>query len=46
MRVDKKAEAGAIRYVLLKSLGEAFVAAVPDQQVIPVLEAHMDKAVA
>jgi 3-dehydroquinate synthase len=46
MRVDKKADAGAIRYVLLKSLGEAFVTAVPDRQVIPVLEGHMDKAAA
>ena len=40
MRVDKKADAGMIRYVLLKSLGAAFVAAVPDTQVLPVLEAH------
>ena len=43
MRVDKKAQAGAIRYVLLKALGEAFVTAVPDQQVVPVLEAHMEQ---
>ena len=40
MRIDKKAEAGAIRYVMLKQLGEAFVATVPDQQVVPVLAAH------
>ena len=39
MRHDKKADAGAIRYVLLKRLGEAFVTAVPDEQVIPVLAA-------
>ena len=39
MRHDKKADAGAIRYVLLKRLGEAFVAAVPDAQVIPALAA-------
>jgi 3-dehydroquinate synthase len=39
MRIDKKAEDGAIRYVLLKRLGEAYVAAVPDQQVVPALEA-------
>lgn len=44
MRVDKKADAGAIRYVLLKSLGEAFIAAVPDAQVLPVLEAHSEPA--
>ena len=31
MRIDKKAEGGAIRYVLLKSLGEAFVAPVADE---------------
>jgi 3-dehydroquinate synthase len=37
MRNDKKADAGAIRYVLLKRLGEAFVATVPDDQVIPAL---------
>lgn len=42
MRVDKKADAGTIRYVLLKSLGAAFVAAVPDAQVLPVLEAHSE----
>ena len=44
MRVDKKASAGAIRYVLLKQLGQAFVAAVPDAQVVPVLAAHCDAA--
>jgi 3-dehydroquinate synthase len=46
MRVDKKAEGGAIRYVLLKRLGEAFVAAVPDAEVAPVIEAsiHTNKA--
>ena len=42
MRVDKKAEGGAIRYVLLKRLGEAFVAAVPDGEVAPVIEASMN----
>ncbi len=42
MRVDKKADGGTIRYVLLKSLGAAFVAAVPDAQVLPVLEAHIE----
>lgn len=39
MRHDKKADAGATRYVLLKRLGQAFVAAVPDAQVIPALAA-------
>jgi 3-dehydroquinate synthase len=42
MRVDKKAEGGAIRYVLLKRLGEAFVAAVPDAEVTPVIEASLN----
>ena len=42
MRVDKKAEGGAIRYVLLKRLGEAFVAAVPDGEVAPVIEASIN----
>lgn len=46
MRVDKKAEAGEIRYVLLKALGEAFVAAIPDRRVMPVLAAHMDPVAA
>ena len=44
MRVDKKAEAGAIRYVLLKQLGQAIVAAVPDAQVAPLLAAHCGAA--
>ena len=39
MHNDKKANAGAINYVLLKRLGEAFVAPVPDDQVIPALAA-------
>jgi len=30
MRVDKKAEAGEIKFVLLRKLGEAFVTTVPD----------------
>ncbi|PSB91558.1 3-dehydroquinate synthase [Candidatus Pandoraea novymonadis] len=30
MRVDKKADAGEIRFVLLKKLGEAFMTTVPD----------------
>lgn len=33
MRVDKKAQGGAIRYVLLKRLGEACLDAVPDDKV-------------
>jgi 3-dehydroquinate synthase len=39
MRIDKKAEGGSIRYVLLKRLGEAYVAPVPDEQVAPALAA-------
>ncbi|MBL8385885.1 MAG: 3-dehydroquinate synthase [Burkholderiales bacterium] len=38
MRIDKKAEAGAIRYVLLSRLGEAFVAPVPDRTVTELLQ--------
>jgi 3-dehydroquinate synthase len=38
MRVDKKADAGAIRYVLLKRMGEAFVAPVADELVTPCLQ--------
>ena len=44
MRSDKKADAGSIRYVLLKRMGEAFVAAVPDEQVIPALSASFTVA--
>jgi 3-dehydroquinate synthase len=40
MRVDKKAEGGDIRYVLLASLGQAVVRAVPDAVVGRVIEAH------
>ncbi|ODV42588.1 3-dehydroquinate synthase [Cupriavidus sp. UYMMa02A] len=30
MKVDKKAEAGSIKFILLKKLGEAFITTVPD----------------
>ena len=43
MRVDKKADAGEIRYVLLKALGEAFVAPAADREVAAVIEAHMER---
>ena len=46
MRIDKKAEAGTIRYVLLKRLGEAFVAAVDDKHVAPTLAQCARTAVA
>lgn len=39
MRHDKKAEAGAINYVLLDGWGKAFVKAVPDEQVAEVIAA-------
>lgn len=39
MQVDKKAEAGSIRYVLLSSLGTAVVRAAPQEVVIQTLEA-------
>lgn len=39
MRVDKKAEAGDIRFVLLNKLGEAFVTRVPDAELRATLQA-------
>lgn len=39
MRVDKKAEGGEIRFVLIESLGRAVVRAAPDEQVIQTLRA-------
>jgi 3-dehydroquinate synthase len=39
MRVDKKAEGGAIRYVVIEALGRAGMRAVPDEVVAPVIEA-------
>ncbi|MEX8498388.1 MAG: 3-dehydroquinate synthase [Leptothrix ochracea] len=40
MRVDKKAEAGEIRFVLIDQLGHAKVAAAPDDMVAEVIRAH------
>ncbi len=40
MRVDKKAEAGAIRFVLLEAVGKAGLHAVPDAVIAEVLQAH------
>jgi 3-dehydroquinate synthase len=40
MRVDKKAEAGDIRYVLLDGIGQATVRSAPDTLVARVIEAH------
>jgi len=40
MRVDKKAEAGAIRFVLIESLGQAGLHAVPDALIAETLVAH------
>ena len=40
MRVDKKAEAGAIRFVLIESLGRAGLHAVPDALIAETLAAH------
>jgi len=40
MRVDKKAEGGDIRYVVIESLGRAGMRPVPDATVRGVLEAH------
>jgi 3-dehydroquinate synthase len=38
MRVDKKAEAGAIRFVLIHGLGHAVMQAAPDELVTEVVE--------
>ncbi|MCV2350025.1 3-dehydroquinate synthase [Paucibacter sp. Y2R2-4] len=40
MRVDKKAEGGAIRFVLIESLGQAGMHAAPDELVAQVLASH------
>lgn len=40
MRVDKKAEAGAIRFVLIEALGRAGLHAVPDERIVETLVAH------
>jgi 3-dehydroquinate synthase len=40
MRVDKKSEAGDIRYVLLDGIGQATVRTAPDTLVARVIEAH------
>ena len=40
MRVDKKAEAGAIRFVLIESLGKAGLHSVPDALIVETLAAH------
>jgi 3-dehydroquinate synthase len=40
MRVDKKAEAGAIRFVLIESVGRAGLHAVPDGLIVETLAAH------
>jgi len=40
MRVDKKAEGGEIRFVLIEALGRAGVRGAPDDLVCQVLQAH------
>ncbi|RTL19826.1 MAG: 3-dehydroquinate synthase [Burkholderiales bacterium] len=40
MRVDKKAEAGEIRFVLIEALGRAGLHAVPDAVIVQTLSAH------
>jgi 3-dehydroquinate synthase len=40
MSVDKKAEGGDVRYVVIEALGRAGVRAVPDETVARVLQAH------
>jgi 3-dehydroquinate synthase len=41
MRVDKKSEAGELRFVLIEALGRATLRAVPDAQVRATLAAHL-----
>ena len=41
MRIDKKSEGGALRFVLIDLLGHAVVRAVPDEQVRETLVAHL-----
>jgi 3-dehydroquinate synthase len=41
MRLDKKAEAGAIKFVVLEGLGRAGVRSAPDELVRNVIEAHV-----
>ena len=40
MRIDKKAEAGQIRFVLLDGVGRAVLRSAPDEQVAAVITAH------
>jgi 3-dehydroquinate synthase len=40
MRVDKKAEAGDIRFVLIEGLGRAVLRPAPDALVAECIEAH------
>jgi 3-dehydroquinate synthase len=40
MRVDKKSEAGAIRFVLIEQPGRATVRQAPDDMVLRVIERH------
>ena len=40
MRVDKKAESGALRFVLIEALGQAGLHAVPDAVIADTLSAH------
>jgi 3-dehydroquinate synthase len=40
MQVDKKSEAGALRFVVIDSLGRAAVRAAPDALVAEVIAAH------
>jgi 3-dehydroquinate synthase len=44
MRVDKKAEGGEIRFVVIESLGVAGISPAPDPVVRQVIEAHCASA--
>jgi len=45
MRLDKKAEAGEIRFVVIEALGRAGVRPAPDAAVLRVIERHSEPAV-
>jgi 3-dehydroquinate synthase len=44
MAIDKKAEGGSIRYVLLKRMGEAYVSAVDNALVDAALDASFERS--
>jgi 3-dehydroquinate synthase len=41
MRVDKKAEAGEIKFILLKRFGDTLITRAPDEAVLETLDASV-----